>query len=206
MRTVSARGEAYENAGTQIGGSGAPPSTLSDVRETRVVMVCGDCRIAWEVDEPAACGDARHTHGEYEVHRHSSEVALPDGTTVTAVSFYEAAPYERESLPDFGLYLDPRWNPPWAHDHVAWPDFGLPADVPAFGSQLKDLLSRARAGQRVEIGCLGAHGRTGTALACAAVLVGIAPNEAVEWVRSSYCGKAVETSEQEKFVSTFTTD
>src|SRR5262245_40205325 len=42
-------------------------STLSDVLETRVVMVCGDCRIAWEVDEPAACSDVRHTHGEYEV-------------------------------------------------------------------------------------------------------------------------------------------
>jgi hypothetical protein len=176
------------------------------VLETRVVMVCRNCRIAWEVDEPPACIDASHTHGEHEVHRHLSEVELPDGTTVTAVSFHEPAPYERESLPDFGLYLDHRWGPPWAHEHVDWPDFGLPTDVPALRTQLENLLSRARAGQRVELGCLGAHGRTGTALACAAVLVGIAPDEAVGWVRSSYCEKAVETSEQAKFVSTFATD
>ena len=31
-------------------------------------------------------------------------------------------------------------------------------------SALRDLAERSRAGQRVEIGCLGAHGRTGTAL------------------------------------------
>jgi hypothetical protein len=35
---------------------------------------------------------------------------------------------------------------------------------------LELLLDRARAGQRVEIGCYGGHGRTGTALACLAIL------------------------------------
>jgi hypothetical protein len=187
-------------AGTGRDGTGCLPC---GVLEIRMVVVCRDCRIAWELDETALCGDASHMHREHEVHRHLSEVVLPDGTSVTAVSFHEPAPYERESAPDFGLYLNHRWDPPWAHQHVAWPDFGVPADESTLRTALEDLLSRARAGQQVELGCLGAHGRTGTALACAAVLAGIAPNEAVSWVRASYCRKAVETSEQAEFVCTF---
>jgi hypothetical protein len=167
------------------------------------VMVCPDCRIAWEVDEPARCRDAGHTHRTHEVHRHLSEVELPDGSRVTAVSFHEPAPYARDSVPDFGLYLDHRWDPPWEHAHVAWPDFGVPTDEEALRIALEDLLNRARAGQQVELGCLGAHGRTGTALACAVVLAGIAPDDAVGWIRSNYCEEAVETREQAEFVRTF---
>jgi len=168
-----------------------------------MVTVCVECRLSWPVDGQALCSDAGHTHGPWEVHRHVSEVRLPDETCVTAVSFDEAAPYERESRPDFGLYLDERWEPPWPHEHVAWPDFGVPSDGAALRTSLMDLLARARAGEQVEIGCLGAHGRTGTALACLAVLTGTQPDHAVDWVRSNYCEKAVETDEQADFVSTF---
>ncbi len=59
-------------------------------------------------------------------------------------------------------------------------------------------------GQRVEIGCYGGHGRTGTALACLAVLCGQAPDEAVSWVRGTYCERAVETDEQEAFARNLT--
>jgi hypothetical protein len=59
------------------------------------------------------------------------------------------------------------------------------------------LLERARLGERVEVGCLGGHGRTGTALACLAILTGHPPGEAVAWVRANYCADAVETAEQE---------
>lgn len=62
-------------------------------------------------------------------------------------------------------------------------------------------LQRAHADKRVEVGCLGGHGRTGTALACLAVLSGHRADEAVAWVRSSYCTMAVETAEQEAFVA-----
>ena len=43
---------------------------------------------------------------------------------------------------------------------------------------------RARRGELVEIGCLGGSGRTGTVLACMAVLAGVPPAEAVDWVRT----------------------
>jgi hypothetical protein len=125
---------------------------------------------------------------------------LPDGVAVTAVSFDAADPYRREREPDFGLYLDSRWQPPWPHRHVDWPDFGLPADPDGLVADLRDLHGRAAAGGRVEIGCLGAHGRTGTALAALAVLAGQPADEAVAWVRGTYCARAVETPEQAAFV------
>ncbi|HEY7265490.1 MAG TPA: protein-tyrosine phosphatase family protein [Trebonia sp.] len=137
----------------------------------------------------------------YETHRHLSTVVLPDGTQLTAASYDPVAPYARTREPDYGLYLDSRWQPPWANDHVDWPDFGLPADTEAFLEALKAVLERARSGQDVEVGCLGGHGRTGTALACLAVLTGHPASDAVAWVRSSYCAKAVETPRQEAFVA-----
>ena len=61
-------------------------------------------------------------------------------------------------------------------------------------------LDRARAGEVVEVGCLGGHGRTGTALACLAVLAGHPADDAVAWVRRTYCDRAVETDEQADYV------
>ncbi len=61
--------------------------------------------------------------------------------------------------------------------------------------------STARTGERVEVGCLGGHGRTGTALACLAVLTGTLADDAVAWVRGNYCYKAVETDVQEQLVA-----
>ena len=108
---------------------------------------------------------------------------------VIGVSFDPA--YERSPAPPaFGLYLDERWSPPWPHEHVDWPDFGLPVDAEAMRASLQALLARARSGEEVEVGCLGGHGRTGTALACLAVLTGCAPADSVSWVRSSFCDDA----------------
>jgi hypothetical protein len=137
------------------------------------------------------------------MHVHRDEVRLPDGTTVVAVTFDERDPYARERPPDFGLYFFERWQPPWPHAHVDWPDFGLPADSDALRRDLLGLLERAGEGEAVELGCLGGHGRTGTALACLAVLTGTPPAEAVAWVRANYCSHAVETEQQEAFVASF---
>lgn len=143
----------------------------------------------------------RHEGRTYEVHVHRDLVRLPDGTPITAVSFDPADPYARARDPDFGLYLDPRWQPSWDHDHLDWPDFGVPADRTIVLSNLGSLLDRARQGQSVEIGCLGGHGRTGTALALLAVLAGHPSDDAVAWVRTHYCPKAVETGEQQAYVT-----
>ena len=58
---------------------------------------------------------------------------------------------------------------------------------------LREVHSRAQAGERVEVACGGGVGRTGTALAALAVLDGMNPADAVHWVRSTYHRRAVET-------------
>jgi hypothetical protein len=172
--------------------------------DTRVVLVCAERGVHWYDGEASPpCTDATHEHGRFEVHRHRSTVVLPDGTTVTAVSFDPLDPYGRAERPDFGVYLDDRWQPPWPHARVAWPDFGVPDDARELVRALRSVHDRARAGERVEIGCLGGHGRTGTALACLAVLSGHPAGDATNWVRAAYCSDAVETPEQESFVAAF---
>jgi hypothetical protein len=130
-----------------------------------------------------------------------SDLVLPDGSIVRGVRFDRS--YTREVPPAVGVYLDRVWSPPWPHFHVDWPDFGVTADPPVFRAALVSLLARAREGERVEIGCLGGHGRTGTALACLAVLAGVPASEAVAWVRQRYCSRAVETPDQQAFVEAF---
>ena len=139
--------------------------------------MCTQCGAFWDpAAELAACRDSRHDHHGFESHLHRSRVVLPDATEVTAVSFGSSDPYDRDVPPDFGLYLDERWRPPWPHEFLDWPDFGVPDDPIPVVAALQSLLHRVRAGQRVEIGCYAGHGRTGTALACLAILCGQAPS------------------------------
>ena len=59
------------------------------------------------------------------------------------------------------------------------------------------------ADERVEVACRGGTGRTGTALACLAVLDGVPPDQAVGYVRAHYRPHAVETRAQRAFVERF---
>jgi protein-tyrosine phosphatase len=85
---------------------------------------------------------------------------------------------------------------------VRWPDFRLPADPAELRAALVEAHERA-ATERVELACGGGRGRTGTALACLAVLDGVPAGEAVAWVRAHYDRRAVETRAQERFVRGF---
>jgi len=165
------------------------------------VDVCADCRAHWLPGAETPCVDPSHSHRRVEVHQHNDVVILPDGTPITAVSFAISEPYRRDRIPDFGLYLDPRWSPPWPHAHLEWPDFGVPTRADVVLAALGSLHGRARTGEHVEIGCLGAHGRTGTSLALLAISSGVPAASAVDWVRTEYCPLAVETSEQAAFVT-----
>ncbi|NUT21814.1 MAG: protein phosphatase [Hamadaea sp.] len=107
-------------------------------------------------------------------------------------------------LPDFGLYLLGRrpdataWESRW----LRWPDFWLPIDRADAGEALRDAWLRSD-GVRVEVACGGGIGRTGTALACLAVLDGVPVGEAVAYVRAHYSPRAVETPWQRRFVTGF---
>jgi protein-tyrosine phosphatase len=171
---------------------------------TQMLMVCPTCGVGWPEESEPTCSDPeKHQHSPYEAHRHRTPVMFSSGAELWAVSFDANDPYSRDRAPDFGLYLDEKWAPPWEHVTVPWPDFGLPSDLDDLRDRLTAVLARAKAGERVEIGCLGAHGRTGTALACLAIIDGQAADRALAWVRTNYCEHAVETPEQEAFVRAF---
>jgi hypothetical protein len=128
-------------------------------------------------------------------------VTFPDGTRVRASSILDRRVDDPER--SFGLYLDARWEPSWPADLIEWRDFGLPEDAESAAQKIEAAFTRAHRGELVEIGCLGGSGRTGTVLACMAVLAGVPPAEAVAWVRHAYKAEAVETAEQEAWVGWF---
>ena len=128
-------------------------------------------------------------------------MTFPDGTRVRASSLVDRITDDPDRA--YGLYLDEQWAPTWPADVIAWPDFGLPGDPEVAARQIADAFARARRGDLVEVGCLGGSGRTGTVLACMAVLAGVPPTGAVAWVRAAYRPQAVETAEQEAWVRWF---
>ncbi|TDE55655.1 protein phosphatase [Nonomuraea mesophila] len=127
---------------------------------------------------------------------------LPSGRLVRGRGLRRALP--EGPLPAFGLYLLGR--PPaemeWRHLWLRWPDFWLPSDRHATAQALGEALRRAGS-ERVEIACGGGRGRTGTALACLAVLDGVPADQAVAYVREHYAKGAVETPWQRRFVRGF---
>lgn len=108
--------------------------------------------------------------------------------------------------PDFGLYLLSRPPAPlgWEERWVRWPDFRLPADLPDARDALCEAWRRAGC-ERVEVACDGGRGRTGTALACLAVLDGVPADRAVAFIRECYDRRAVETPWQRRYVVRFST-
>jgi hypothetical protein len=129
------------------------------------------------------------------------KVTFPDNTIVEGSALRRGS--DDATAPDFGLYLDHRWAPTWPHDTIEWADYGLPTNSSDADSKIRAAFARARAGEHVEVGCLGGTGRTGTVLACMAVLSGVPAAEAIEWVRQHYKRGAVETPAQEKWVTVF---
>lgn len=85
---------------------------------------------------------------------------------------------------------------------MRWPDFRLPISHSDARAALIEAWRRATA-ERVEIACGGGRGRTGTALACLAVLDGVSPHQAVAYVREHYDARAVETPWQRRYVRRF---
>src|SRR6266540_1920322 len=73
----------------------------------------------------------------------------------------------------------------------------------AADAQIISAWQQAQAGKRVEVACIGGHGRTGTVLACMAVLAGIPADEAVSWVRARYCVRAVQEPAQQYWMERF---
>ncbi|MEU6380455.1 protein-tyrosine phosphatase family protein [Streptomyces sp. NPDC046909] len=129
---------------------------------------------------------------------------LPSGRLVRGRGLRHPLPPESAPPPLYALYLLGHQPPtvPWEFTWIRWPDFRLPTDRTAARTALTEAWERA-AGERVEVACGGGRGRTGTALACLAVLDGVPAEEAVGYVRAHYDRRAVETPWQRRYVRRF---
>lgn len=77
---------------------------------------------------------------------------------------------------------------------------------PATAGEMEAILAEIREGRRdanVAVACMGGVGRTGTVAACALVQAGHSAEDAIEIVRGVRHPTAVETAEQERFVTAF---
>ena len=141
----------------------------------------------------------------------SGPVVLPDGTVVRGRG--RRQPLPPGPLPEFGLNLGRPPGPPtgrdtpvmpeWPVEWIDWPDFRTPRDGPAAAAAIVRAYHRARAGTRVEVTCGGGTGRTGTVIACLAVLAGHPAADAVAWTRAHYRPHAVETPGQRRWIRWF---
>jgi len=106
--------------------------------------------------------------------------------------------------PTFAVYLLSRQPPTvaWEARWLRWPDFRLPSDRLDALDAVQEVWRRAE-GERVEIACRGGRGRTGTFLACLAVLDGVPAEHAVAYIREHYDVHAVETPWQRRYVRRF---
>jgi protein-tyrosine phosphatase len=125
-------------------------------------------------------------------------VSFPSGRRIRGRGLRHSLP--QGPVPDFAVYLLGRRPAPtpWDQRWVRWPDFWLPANHVEAVDALREAWLRAES-ERVEVACKGGHGRTGTALACIAVMDGVPPGQAVSFVRDRY-GPAVETPWQHWYV------
>jgi hypothetical protein len=143
-------------------------------------------------------------------------ITLPDGTAVRGRG--RRQPLPPGPLPTYALYLGrspdapgrrlfgrrrPAWRPDWPADWVDWPDFRVPRDGGPAAAQIEHAYSVARSGERVEVACGGGTGRTGTVIACMAILAGHPADDAVGWVRQHYRRHAVETRGQRRWITWF---
>jgi len=122
----------------------------------------------------------------------SGVLRLPSGRLVRGRGLSQ--PLSAGPLPQFALYLQGKQPPvvAWPSRWLRWPDWRLPADPAEARQALADLWQRA-ALECVEVACSGGRGRTGTALACLAILDGVPAADAVGYVRQHYNPRAVET-------------
>lgn len=98
-------------------------------------------------------------------------VQFPDGTMVRTAALADRR--VQDDWREFELYMDDAWKPKWPADVISGQDFGLPEDPSRTAEQIREAFGRAQAGRHLEVGCRGGLGRTGTVLACMAVLAGI---------------------------------
>lgn len=140
----------------------------------------------------------------YSKCRHEQKpYTLSDGTVILCSSHHYR---DADQEPDLACYLDGIWKPRTVAFHLGWRDYGLPEmSMEKVRIIADELLAAARSGKRVEIGCIGGHGRTGTFLAILDLLTqpeGERDAEAtMKRIWADYCGQAIESKDQEWYIA-----
>lgn len=156
------------------------------------------------------------TTGGYKLCDHWREKVKVGKFTVLA-SGYRAGSKTKDKMllppvPDVGVYLYADWGKklspfmgcgmatptkgPWPFIVAAWPDMGV-MSAEDEGKLVDTTEKLVRQGKKVEIACMGGHGRTGTLLAMLKVRIGgMKANAAIKAVRDEYCEKTVESVSQ----------
>ena len=126
----------------------------------------------------------------------------------------------KTNAPDYGCYMDSQWQPqnsiwltpnaPIDTDlftqnvvpamYIRWPDMGI-IPVKDYSEVIVWCMTRVmEIDAKLEIGCYGGHGRTGTVLAGLLVYNGIDGHDAIKEVRTRYCDRAIESKSQEDLI------
>lgn len=139
--------------------------------------------------------------------------------TITCSGEFHSRGKRLEPKPDFGVYLAKAWEAhlgkgwtngsylkklavtrPYPALVYDWPD-GAPLSPDELNTLVEICLSKMKRGLRVDIGCLQAHGRTGTLLGCLIARVEhLDGRRALEAARARYCRWAAENRSQEEAV------
>lgn len=140
------------------------------------------------------------------------------GPYVIWLSEFPEGNWKRER-PDLGVYMAEPWlsragrvitngvplETGAAYDiiYIRWADRGT-IEPEALVPVIAKIIEYLKAGKKVEIGCFGGHGRTGTVAACLLGIVeGISGEDAIVQLRTRYCDHTVEGKAQEQFVIRF---
>jgi protein-tyrosine phosphatase len=140
--------------------------------------------------------------------RLANAIRLPDGTWIRGRGLRKPVP--DGPSPEEGLYLGTARlrrrhdrTLTWPHAWIDWPDFLVPRNPEYAVERIQDLYEQAKAGRLVEVACNGGIGRTGTAIACMAMLAGLQPAEAISWTRANFHHRAIETPFQRRWALRF---
>tara|TARA_Y100000310_G_C20656716_1_gene802341 strand:- start:1311 stop:2063 length:753 start_codon:yes stop_codon:yes gene_type:complete len=111
--------------------------------------------------------------------------------------------------PDAGVYLASNWfkgaaastdgfdlgTASWPSLFIDWPDMGA-ISIDLLEPCIEWAKARLEKKERLEIACVGGHGRTGTYAVALMISMGMDTLEAFNLIRDKYCSKAVESREQ----------
>lgn len=140
------------------------------------------------------------------------QVVYPDETKIRISSQAIDNSRDDNEHPDYACYFTTR-EPVCVATYLPWADFAWPkVGMDVVDLYVRDVIAHARAGEEVEIGCIGGHGRTGTFMAlmgyhCGVVDDGMEVQDAtdvlVKWVRETFCKEAIEGKKQEWYIAAY---